>query len=123
VHLFECAPTQTLRKRREQPIAAFEQDDAHRGRQAREVARHDVLAQFAEHARKLDARGPAAHQHEAEQRFALVGVLRLRRALQAFEHVVAQRDRLVDVMQREGEARRSVAEELGGAAAASTSTS
>ena len=98
--LFERAARERFGKRAEQPVTAFDEQDAHPARETRKVAGNDVSSHLTEHAGQLDAGRTAADHDEAEQRLAQARVFRLGRAFEAAEDVVAQRDGVLDMMQR-----------------------
>ena len=96
-------PRQPRLERRQQPVAALEQDDAHLGRgQLRVLVRQHQAHELGERARVLDAGRTAADDAERQQPLPLVGVAVVAsRALEALEHVVAQLQRLAEILEPE----------------------
>ncbi len=86
----------------EDAVTTLEQEDAHRARrELRILLRHHQAHELGERARVLDAGRSGADDAEGEERLPLGRVGVRRRALEAREHVVAQLQRLGQVLEAE----------------------
>ena len=75
----------------------LDQDDARElGIDLAEVAREREAAHLADRARELDARRPAAHDHEREQRLLALGIRFLLGILEGAQHAAADLRRLLE---------------------------
>ena len=93
---------QPFRHRAEQPVRRLEQDDANVLHvQVREVLGEHQPDQLREGAGALDPRRPAAHHDEVQHGPAAVGIRLLHRRLEHAEHLVADRDGVLDLLQGE----------------------
>ena len=103
--VLELAPRvlrQTLPERRQHAVAAFEQHDAHVGRRELGIlVRQHEPHELGERARELDSGRAAADDAEREQPPPLVGVGGDGRLLEAVEHVVAELQRLAEILEAE----------------------
>ncbi len=102
LELVPRVPRQSVPERREQAITALEQDDAHvRRRELRVFVRKDQPHELGERARVLHPGRPAPDDAERQAAAALIGLGRRRGALETIEHVVAELQRLAEILQSE----------------------